>query len=403
MTVSREFCRGYFSNSKCDYSRVGVVLSLFLLIFFSIINGNEFSSGAKYLIIPIVLSFIYLIVFDRHKKNIFAKEYIFNILFCLSTILSVALSQVVEKSLFVIVGELIIWNGLYILFTSIKSYSGKEIQWVLFLYALTAVLLSVIIICNYLTKSVMVDSRASIRIFGNIKDQNFLSAFLCPAYLIILFFALNKKKFKLLYILGAFVIVPAIFFTGSRGGFLTVIVVSILFFINVIFGKGKIGTKIAFIVAAVFGVLVLLLLFSHSELYVRMLSGNNYSTNERLTIWKYAMRAFQNNPVFGSGYGASDYYALSGIGSVTHNTFIQLLGDQGIVGMGIFLALVFYLFARTKKSGKMFILCFAIASFLPLVFISAYETATFWIPLIIINILSKYSQNYDVASVFLDR
>ena len=119
---------------------------------------------------------------------------------------------------------------------------------------------------------------------------------------------------------------------------------------------------------------ILLLVFSAQFLPVaanvvnRFLNGdsNGELTNGRVWFWKFALGRFAESPIFGIGWGGFKhrYFAVIGPYASTskyvdcHNVFIQLLCEQGIIGLTLFILASFgtlfttwkYLAnARTKK------------------------------------------------------
>jgi putative inorganic carbon (hco3(-)) transporter len=71
------------------------------------------------------------------------------------------------------------------------------------------------------------------------------------------------------------------------------------------------------------------------------------SSATRFSLWENAMQVFQSNPVTGSGFNTYAYMHLnkrtdggSGFYEDTHNYYIKVLAETGIVGLLIFLALL---------------------------------------------------------------
>lgn len=64
------------------------------------------------------------------------------------------------------------------------------------------------------------------------------------------------------------------------------------------------------------------------------------STTGRTFLWDRAIQLWNENPIFGSGWGTYRYYwnnGYQGISIAAHNVFLQLLAEVGIVGLIIFL------------------------------------------------------------------
>ena len=61
-------------------------------------------------------------------------------------------------------------------------------------------------------------------------------------------------------------------------------------------------------------------------------------TSGRKHLWDKALNLFYENPIFGTGFNA--YYFL--IGADTHNVYLKILSEQGIIGFFIYLGLYFF-------------------------------------------------------------
>ncbi len=63
------------------------------------------------------------------------------------------------------------------------------------------------------------------------------------------------------------------------------------------------------------------------------------SSKRRIDIWKQAFELFQKEPLTGIGYGVFRYLGLD-LGD-THNIYVKLLVEQGLIGILIFLIIIF--------------------------------------------------------------
>jgi O-antigen ligase len=63
------------------------------------------------------------------------------------------------------------------------------------------------------------------------------------------------------------------------------------------------------------------------------------SSQRRINIWHQAIRLFQENSIVGIGYGVFRYLGLD-LGD-THNIYVKILTEQGLVGLIIFLLVLF--------------------------------------------------------------
>lgn len=133
-------------------------------------------------------------------------------------------------------------------------------------------------------------------------------------------------------ILGAMMMVPislAIYYTGSRGGFLaTLAVVSIFFAIR----WGVSTVKIGF--ATVLGIL----LFMAAPAYLTTMQDQSHSASHRLDMWSEGIEMVLQNPVFGIGKG--NFQGYTGM-LIAHNSSIEIMGETGLVGLFFWAGLIY--------------------------------------------------------------
>ena len=97
------------------------------------------------------------------------------------------------------------------------------------------------------------------------------------------------------------------------------------------------------------------------------------SLNQRLNFYSIAIELFDQKPIFGHGIGSWKYESLAYrksedntflIPYYTHNDFLQVLVETGIIGLGIYFVILFYLFYnmfklfKRDKNMSMFIILF---------------------------------------------
>lgn len=103
---------------------------------------------------------------------------------------------------------------------------------------------------------------------------------------------------------------------------------------------------------AVFGVWgVIAVVASNESLAVRLLSVQSDVTGaHRTTLWADALNLWAPNPFFGNGF--SNFYAKHG--EAAHSTYLQILAEQGLLGLLSFLTLVFLVVGFHLRNGKPF-------------------------------------------------
>lgn len=152
--------------------------------------------------------------------------------------------------------------------------------------------------------------------------------------------------------------------TGSRGGFLAAIAGAL----TIPFGMFRLGRRerIAAIVVVLMG-FVLSTRYAPDTVWARLLtigdvvdevpSSEMEGINIRTVIWKQGIWEFTSNPQAASvGVGAGAYKhgvePIYGDHLVAHNVFLSILVEQGIIGMSIFLIILWNLFTLLKYLPK---------------------------------------------------
>ena len=190
----------------------------------------------------------------------------------------------------------------------------------------------------------------------------------------------------------------SIFYTGSRAAMLSIVMSLFILAPRVLsYKNAKCLTKAAIFVLAPLFVIIVNMLLIDTPLYERMFSLSSYTHNIRLLLWYYALEAFFLNPVLGSGIQSGSYFVdlYTGRWNASHNCFIDIVTSSGCIGC-IFLICIYGAMLRIKKENKIFMLSIMAAFFIPLFFVTGYESLTFWMPMILCKIISNYckKKNY---------
>ncbi len=374
--------------------RTVILFAMDIMILSLIFNGNRFGAGLSFVMLPFLLAFgiIFLYTFRTHKG---LKQYLINVLICLSAVYSTSISPVVSWG---VTGySLIIFNLFYIMVTHV-NFDEAMIKHMIKFYSIAVLLISALMFISYCAGYNVVNGRISIRFMGVRKDENYLSAFLVFGYLYFLYKFLFGKEKRLFLISAAALIFVAIYLTGSRAAFISLALSSFLLISRLILAEG-ISVKGLAVVALLLVVGILGFQYLQTtSLFDRMMDADSYSDNIRLRIWGYAMQAFLNNPVWGSGVASGTYYAQLYLRWYTHSCFIDIITGQGIIGAILYIGLFIQLL-KVKRTNIVFMAALIISFFCPMFFINGYETATFWIPMAIAKIISDYCKYNDIQRI----
>jgi O-antigen ligase len=192
---------------------------------------------------------------------------------------------------------------------------------------------------------------------GTTYHPNYFSGFLGIVYPISLL--VSTKENKNVWLLPVFLILFANFFSMSRGGTVTIFLLSAasLWFL---FSKGykKSGIKILFInILSVFVYLFFVFLGDKSS---KLTSYSISSTSlSRLEIWQGTLPIIFHSPFLGAGLRSFEdqfkYFNnpyLFKFHSNAHNLFLHLASEIGIIGLLSFLVFSFYVFSSCIKYYK---------------------------------------------------
>lgn len=226
----------------------------------------------------------------------------------------------------------------------------REMSFIKFAIVIVGVILSLII----LSGNQMVDinnisgGRVTLTIGGLVADNNNLAASLCVPIICSFAFAYSKDvtfKQKILFYFFFAIMVFALLMTGSRGGLLALVAGVSVFLL-----KANGGIKIRTVLLGAFLVVVLSFVLQN---YLSSALSSRFTLQSviesggtgRIDIWKRALIIFSSSNVFQMlfGYGFGSFPDVlsrySGWYVASHNDFIGVLLDLGILGLVLFLLL----------------------------------------------------------------
>jgi O-antigen ligase len=187
-----------------------------------------------------------------------------------------------------------------------------------------------------------------------------LMELLVPIPLVLSLSRFGEDKNRIAAGIAAAVMVCTIFLSGSRGGMLAV-TVELLIFATLLFRRKK-RVQVA-IGAAAFLVVVVGLVFwlGGKELTTRVSSISTEARSEisggvRLSIDRDAVRMFQKKPVMGWGLGTfpvvyprfRTFYTNFFVNE-THNDYLQMLVEMGLLGFAVVVWFVIVLYRRALR------------------------------------------------------
>lgn len=204
----------------------------------------------------------------------------------------------------------------------------------------------------------------------------------------------------------------ALFVTYKR----SLLIASIIGFIGVLMinnpsireknkGKGK-NTIIPYALLALFGVIILNSSFLQEYInYISRKGGDDF-TNGRIILYKNTFEYFLEKPLLGNGV----YTMYSELAGGTHNIYIQILAELGLIGLILFLI---YIISNITKSFKIHIkqptTNTKLSIYFQVVFLiygmtgnPIYNLSFFLLYIVLISIIPDLSKNPVEEAVSLD-
>jgi len=180
----------------------------------------------------------------------------------------------------------------------------------------------------------------------------------CSAVFLGLFF-LDKNRWRRILFLGLVLFsLHPLFFSYSRGAYVGALVALVFF------GLVQKRSLLVLVVALAIAWQTLLpasVVERISMTKTETMEGQmeiEHSAAVRFGLWNLGWNLFMENPVIGVGYGGFEFSVPDGEfkrWKDTHNYYLKMLAEQGIVGFGLFLTVLFVSFRsgwRLWKAGK---------------------------------------------------
>lgn len=227
----------------------------------------------------------------------------------------------------------------------------------------------------------------------NYNDFGYISA-LNIAFSFILLFSIytdelsKNKKSIAYYILSLIISFSALFFSGGRGALMLGLVFVIIFLVNILKKQSIDFIKIIKILSSILLLVISVILIVYSTPALRdglvrgfsFLSVNNggiidwENTSGRLDIYKDSLNLISYSPFI--GYGIGSVYLLHPSAHFSHNIFLDLMVDGGVVFTGFCGVFLLYMIINSiKKSTDLniyFSFCLFLFSFINLLSGSNY-------------------------------
>ncbi|WP_455539190.1 O-antigen ligase family protein [Terrisporobacter sp.] len=318
-----------------------VILVLMTSIYLSDLSIDMGFSLKPYMMVAVLAIILYyLILNEKHNFRILMYEKIFILLYMYMVVNGI-FSKYAYMSLRMII-NISLAMIMYIVSTDYLNHiCSKKIINLTIISGSIFVVISLVLYLLKFSIAYQMD-RGMCRLNGMVSDTNVYALFATPIFLLLLYKILNKE-YK--YIPMFCITLISIVFTFSRGGTLGIVTGTLILIIKNIRKesfKNKIFRYIIFVVA----IIILFIITNQISIKFLGISLNKIIEGRiedsggsgRVDIWIRAINIFKQNPIFGIGifnfqgynlYYFNDYHHI-------HNTFLEMMVENGIVGFIIF-------------------------------------------------------------------
>lgn len=322
----------------------------FLLLPTTIAVTSPSNSILKLATVPIGLYFLITLLLSNRKlhiNNVHLALLLFTLL--IASTLFVAADTI---SIYHVTGYIL--NAALYLCLTVIPYNKKEMEWMERVQIILLVILNVMTLFSNGSRF----DRKTLVIMGQTCDPNyFVGFFIFPVTIALKH--LVSGKYRLFYLLLIGVSMYSIFLSGSRGGFLAVAVTFASF---AFLYPTDLAKRILFLVGGgmlLAGLWIILRPMLPENIVERMTIEAVKETNGsgRTLIWKSMVQTIVDEPaklLFGRGINTRHKVFVNGIWNevVAHNQLIQVVYNQGLIGLLSFLLLTGISFFRCVKRRK---------------------------------------------------
>ena len=222
--------------------------------------------------------------------------------------------------------------------------NARQVHWAIFSFIAGASYLALLALADYSPSSTTV----RFQLVG--MDANEMAVLLATAagLAIYLLFSARQWWFHLLSIAYLPLGILVIFATGSRTGFVTLLLA--LLALIPLFIRAQIFSKLILIAVAGIAMAVVIQSIPAKTLDRLFSSGTELSQgtlSERSITWKNALIEWQKKPLAGHGLGSfRKVINKHNVDYTAHNSFVSIAVEQGIIGLGLYLLMIVYLLIR---------------------------------------------------------
>lgn len=371
-----------------------ITLSIYiLLVAFGTLNLGSFGSGLRLIgLLPFLGWFLY----SRRIKfnNVILLQTLLVMLFGISILYSFNIEKSIDRTV-----TNVLLLGLMVFFASGNGDLKKNR--VLINSAIWSSRLTVLIV-------IMFSTYKENRLFiggAFTEDPNYLTGYFLFGYVFALYEVLYGKFFikKIFGFIEILIYVFIVVATGSRTGFITYLFITAIVFLgNFKFNRKTVLISISTLVFAIIAYIAITSLVNPEALsrltFESIISSNGTG---RFDLWDNALHIYSESSVFRKffGYGSGSirtvYTSYGFINQVSHNIFIEILLENGIIGLLVYTALIIKIVIMASQSSIKELLFILLGMIIISLGASLYAFKPYWNVILIILYFSSPNKHQN--------
>ena len=239
---------------------------------------------------------------------------------------------------------------------------------------------------------------SDIILFNARLDPNFIGIPFVAASTFVLDNILNGRK-RAINIIIFVIISIATVYTSSRSNLFCFAIVDLLVILNFLHKKNvkrwiKLLWTALTIIAVIYG--IRFISFEFAGQWERMITFGVRNDNGRLLLWKQSLNVFLQSPFFGNGLG----YVVATFGKATHNTYIQVLCETGVIGFLLFISFIIMILKKLRRTDAIYTIFF-VSQLLQISFLDALDNRCFWITICWMTMLPVLNNKENTENVYI--
>ena len=312
------------------------------LLFFSL----PYHTAVKYIAMVLVfLSGVFIII----KEKSFKMDLLNLILlgFGIETLISGVLHTGELKKFLYIEKDLWIIISGFILYRSISLTKDEIIKFVI----IPLIVSSIVLFFCGLYKYYILHDYYKYHLFTNV-NRSAIYAVLTLSFILPFIDIIKEYKIKSIFIIGIIFILITLMFLASRNAMITMIIILMLYFIY--FSKAGLKFKLILMFIGVISFIFIYFNYGWLVFKIHMLTHLPY----RWDIWKAGIDSYIESGNYLLGIGTNNFRSIdltpyisnwqTHIGS-GHNLFIEILVENGILGLGLYLTFLILIIMKLKN------------------------------------------------------